>query len=30
MIQTIKKEHWFDSEGWITKDDIKYGRQLGS
>ena len=30
MIQTIKMEHWFDSEGWNTKDGIKDGRQLGS
>ena len=30
MIQTIKMEHWFDSEGWNIKDDVHDGRQLGS
>ena len=30
MIQTIKLEHCFDSEGWNIKDDVQNGRQLGS
>ena len=30
MIQTIKMEQWFDSDGWNIKDDIQDGRQLGS
>ena len=30
MIQTIKIEHWFDSEGWNIKDGVKDGRKLGS
>ena len=30
MIQTIKMEHWFDSEGWNIKDGVQDGRQLGS
>ena len=30
MIQTIKMEHWFDSEGWNIKDGDQDGRQLGS
>ena len=30
MIQTIKMEHWFDSEGCNMKDSALEGRQLGS
>ena len=30
MIQIIKIEHWFDSEGWNIKDGVQDGRQLGS
>ena len=30
MTQTIKMEHWFDSEDWNIKDVVKDGRQLGS
>ena len=30
MIQTIKMEHFFDSEGWNIKDGVQNGRQLGS
>ena len=30
MIQTIKMEHWFESEGWKIKDGVQDGRQLGS
>ena len=30
MIQTIKIEHWFDSEGCNIKDGALDGRQLGS
>ena len=30
MIQTIKIEHRFDSEGWNIKDVVQNGRQLGS
>ena len=30
MIQTIKMEHWFESEGWNIKDGVQDGRQLGS
>ena len=29
MIQTIKMEYWFDSEGWNIKDGVQDGRQLG-
>ena len=29
MIQMIKMEHWFDSEGWNIKDGVQDGRQLG-
>ena len=29
MIQTIKTEHSFYSEGWNIKDDVQNGRQLG-
>ena len=29
MIQTIKMEHWFDSEVWNIKDGVQDGRQLG-
>ena len=28
MIQTIKMEHWFDSEGWNIKDGVQDGRHL--
>ena len=28
MIQTIKKEHWFDSEGWNIEDGAQDGRHL--
>ena len=30
MIQTIKIEHYFDSEGCNIKDGVQNGRQLGS
>ena len=30
MIQTIKMEHCFDSEGWNIKDGVQDGRQLGT
>ena len=30
MIQTIKMDHWFDSEGWNIKESVQDGRQLGS
>ena len=30
MIQTIKMEHWLDSEGWNIKSSVQDGRQLGS
>ena len=30
MLQTIKMEHWLDSDGWNPKDGVKDGRQLGS
>ena len=30
MIQMIKMEHWFDSEGWNIKDGVQDGRQLAS
>ena len=30
MIQTIKMEHWFDSQGWTIKDGVQDGHQLGS
>ena len=30
MIQTIKMEHLFDSEGLNIKDGVQNGRQLGS
>ena len=29
MLQPIKMEHHFDSEGWIIKDGVQDGRQLG-
>ena len=29
MIQTIKIEHWFDSEVWNIKDGVQDGGQLG-
>ena len=30
MIQMIKVELWFDSEGWNIKDGVQDGHQLGS
>ena len=30
MLQTVKMEHWFDSEGGNIKDGVQDGRQLGS
>ena len=29
MLQSIKMEHYFDSEGWNFKDGVQDGRQLG-
>ena len=29
MLQPIKMEHYFDSEGWNIKDGDQDGRQLG-
>ena len=29
MLQPIKMEHCFDSEGWNIKDSVQDGRQLG-
>ena len=29
MLQPIKMEHYFDSEGWNIKDGFQDGRQLG-
>ena len=29
MLQPIKMEHCFDSEGWNIKDGVQYGRQVG-
>ena len=29
MLQPIKIEHDFDSEGWNIKDGVQDGRQLG-
>ena len=29
MLQPIKMDHYFDSEGWNIKDGVQYGRQLG-
>ena len=29
MLQPIKMEHYFDSEGWNIKDGVQDGRQLG-
>ena len=29
MLQPIKTEHYFDSEGWNIKDGVQDGRQLG-
>ena len=28
MLQPIKKEHYFDSEGWNIKYGVQDGRQL--
>ena len=30
MMQTIKLEHGFNSEGWKFNDGVQDGRQLGS
>ena len=29
MLQAIKMDHCFDSEGWNIKDGVQDGRQLG-
>ena len=29
MLQLIKMEHYFDSEGWNIKSGVQDGRQLG-
>ena len=29
MLQMIKMEHRFDSEGWNIKDGVQNGRHLG-
>ena len=29
MLQPIKMEHYFDSEGFYIKDGVQDGRQLG-
>ena len=29
MLQPIKMEHYFDSEGWNIKVDVQDGSQLG-
>ena len=29
MLQPIKMEHYFGSEGWNIKDGVQDGRQLG-
>ena len=29
MLQQIKMEHCFDSEGWNIKDGVQVGRQVG-
>ena len=29
MLQSIKMEHYFDSEGWNIKDGVQDGDQFG-
>ena len=29
MLQPVKMEHCFDSEGWNIQDGVQDGRQLG-